>query len=83
MDTREILENAELGIVELAWLSVAIQAFLPPDSDRPLISVETVFFVPWDEMKAALDAWEKMDNYPAHLDVINKIRAAAESLKGE
>jgi hypothetical protein len=81
-DTRVIIGQASLGIVELVWLAAAMEAYLPPEQ-RPLISVETVYFVEWSFMEAALDEWEKAETNPNHLDVIHKVRAAAESLKGE
>jgi len=80
--TPNIIDKAELGIVELVWLSAAMEAFLPREG-RPLISVETVYYVTWNAMEAALDRWEEGETNPNHLDVIHKVRAAAESLKGE
>ncbi len=82
MDTRKIIEKADLGIVELVWLSAAMDAYIPREQ-RPLISVETVFYVAWPAMEAALAKWEGGDTDPNHLDTIHKVRAAAESLKGE
>lgn len=82
MDTKQIIDKAELGIIELVWLSAAMEAYLPREG-RPLISVESVFFVPWPAMEAALAKWEEGETNPNHLDVIHKVRAAAKSLKGE
>ena len=80
-DTRKIVEAANLGIVELVWLSVAMQAFLP-NNWQPLISVETVYYIEWSAMEVALGRWEEGETNPNHLDVIHKVRAAAESLEG-
>ncbi len=80
--TANVIDKADLGIVELVWLSAAMGAFLPPDPNRPLISVESVFFIPWPAMEAALAKWEEGETNPNHLDVIHKLGAAAESLKG-
>jgi len=79
--TPNIIDKADLGIVELVWLAAAMEAFLPREQ-RPLISVESVFFVPWPAMEAALDKWEDGETDPNHLDVIHKVRAAAELLEG-
>ena len=81
-DTRRIIEKADLGIVELVWLTVAMDAFIL--RDEPLqFSVETVSLIPWEKMLLALDMWEQVEDFPNHLDVIHKMRAASESLKGE
>ena len=81
MSTKKIIEKAGLGIIELVWLAAAMEAFLPR-GQRPLISVETVYYVMWSAMEVALDGWEKGETNPNHLDVIHKMRAAAESLGG-
>jgi hypothetical protein len=80
-DTRVIIEKADLGIVELVWLAAAMDAYLPREQ-RPLISIETVYLVEWPYMEVALDRWEEGETNPNHLDVIHKVRAAAESLEG-
>jgi hypothetical protein len=81
MSTRKVIEKAGLGIVELVWLAAAMEAFLPR-GQRPLISVESVYYVAWSAMESALGEWERGETSPNHLDVIYKMRAAAKSLGG-
>jgi len=74
-----ILNAASLGIVELVWLTAATDSFMPREG-REILSVETVYLVTWEQMAPALDKWEKQTDDPNHLDVIHKVREAAESL---
>jgi hypothetical protein len=80
-NVQSIIEKAGLGIVEQAWLAVAMEVFIPTDQ-RPVISIDNVRFVMWPAMEAALEKWHEVESDPNHLDVIYKLRAAEKSREG-
>ena len=79
----DILEAADLTMVDLIYFTAAMETLVPPEG-RPRLSVDTVGYLTWEAASEALDKWAESDHLSPFMDVINKIREAAESLtRGE